>query len=58
MTAPAPAIDVARIVDSYIDSWNETDPAARRALIARTWTADGRYLDPLMSGEGTMASTR
>jgi hypothetical protein len=52
MTATAPVIDVTRIVDSYIDSWNETDPAARRALIARTWTVDGHYLDPLMSGVG------
>ena len=44
--------DVAQVVDRYIAIWNETDPAARRELIARTWTEDGRYVDPLMHGEG------
>jgi hypothetical protein len=52
MAATATATDVAAIVDRYIDAWNETDPAARRALIAQTWMPDGRYLDPLMTGEG------
>jgi SnoaL-like domain len=41
-----------QVVDQYIASWNETNPQARRELIARTWTEDGSYLDPLMSGEG------
>ena len=40
------------IVDAYLAVWNETDPARRRELIARTWTDDARYLDPLMSGDG------
>lgn len=44
--------NVETLVDRYIAAWNEIDPAARRALIAQTWTADGSYLDPLMSGEG------
>ena len=41
------------VVDTYIASWNEGDEAARRALVARTWTDDGTYVDPLMSGAGT-----
>lgn len=40
------------LIDRYIETWNETDPARRRALIARTWTADATYLDPLMQGAG------
>lgn len=52
MTAISSTTEVAQMVDRYFAIWNETDPAARRALIARTWTEDARYLDPLMSGEG------
>lgn len=40
------------LIDRYIDIWNETDSARRRALIERTWTADATYLDPLMQGSG------
>lgn len=42
----------AALIDRYIDIWNETDAGKRRELIARTWTEDARYLDPLMSSEG------
>ena len=44
--------EVHEVVDRYIATWNETDPARRRELIGRTWTEDGEYLDPLMAGEG------
>lgn len=44
--------EVHEVVDRYIASWNETDPARRRELIERTWTEDGQYLDPLLAGEG------
>jgi hypothetical protein len=44
--------DVQQVIDQYIATWNETDSARRRALIARTWTEEGSYLDPLMRGEG------
>ena len=40
------------LVDRYIAIWNETDDERRRNLIARTWTEDSTYLDPLMRGEG------
>ena len=44
--------DIGSVVDGYIAMWNETGGAERRAIIAATWTDDGTYLDPLMSGEG------
>ena len=40
------------LIDAYLAAWNETDPAARRDLIARAWTEDARYLDPMLSAEG------
>ena len=42
------ANEIARL---YIDSWNATDAAERRALIARLWAEDGRYADPMMSAD-------
>lgn len=40
------------VIDRYIETWNEADEARRRTLIDQLWTEDGRYLDPLMAGEG------
>lgn len=40
------------LIDRYIAAWNETDAGRRRDLIARTWTDDATYVDPLMRGEG------
>ena len=42
------ANEIARL---YIDSWNATDSAERRALIARLWADDGHYADPMMSAD-------
>jgi SnoaL-like protein len=44
--------DIATVVDRYIAMWNETSDEARRSIIAATWSDDGTYLDPLMSGDG------
>jgi hypothetical protein len=44
--------EIEQLVDRYIAGWNEADPDRRRDLIARTWTKDGSYVDPLMRGEG------
>lgn len=33
-------------VNAYMDAWNETDEAARLALLARCWSQRGRYVDP------------
>ena len=40
------------LIEKYIASWNETDPAARRNLIDEVWAADGRYTDPLADAAG------
>ena len=44
--------DISLVVDQYIAIWNETDAGRRRDLIARTWTEDASYLDPVLSGDG------
>ena len=40
------------IADHYLATWNEPDAARRHALVAALWSPQGRYADPLMSGEG------
>jgi hypothetical protein len=44
--------DLNILVNRYIEAWNETDDDRRRELVAGTWSDDGSYLDPLMSGTG------
>jgi hypothetical protein len=44
--------DVTTVLDGYFAVWNETDPTRRRDLIARTWSDDATYLDPLLAAEG------
>jgi len=40
------------IVEAYVASWNETDPAKRGAAIARAWADKGSYRDPVMASDG------
>ncbi len=40
------------LVNRYIEMWNETNAPSRRALIARTWTEDAAYADPMLKGDG------
>lgn len=44
--------DTNTLVDRYIASWNETDPAKRRELIAATFAETATYVDPMMKSEG------
>ena len=44
--------DAATLIDSYIATWNERDPARRRELVAETFAENADYLDPLMKGDG------
>lgn len=44
--------DLKTIAEGYIAAWNETDAARRATLIAAAFTADIRYRDPLMQGDG------
>jgi SnoaL-like domain len=39
----------------YIDTWNATDPAARRAAVDQLYTEDARYVDPLGAADGREA---
>jgi hypothetical protein len=47
--------DVKDLVDRYIAIWNETKAGCRQELIARTWTEDASYVDPLMQSQGHAA---
>ena len=40
------------LADRYLAAWNEPDAARRQALVAALWAPQGRYADPLMSGQG------
>ncbi len=41
------------VVEAYVATWNETDPARRRAGLAAAWTETGIYRDPVMAGDGS-----
>ena len=43
------------LVERYLDTWNETDPAARRAAVADLFSEYGRYVDPLANVSGRTA---
>jgi hypothetical protein len=40
------------LVERYLDTWNETDPDAREAIVAAVWAEDARYVDPLAAAAG------
>jgi SnoaL-like domain len=40
------------LAQRYIDSWNEADGQARRALLDELYTPDARYTDPLVDARG------
>ena len=46
--APSPEA----IADRYVATWNETDPARRRACIAAAWVEAATYRDPVMASDG------
>jgi hypothetical protein len=43
---------VALTVDRYIEAWNETDAARRRALIRAAYAEDAEYRDPVLAAAG------
>ncbi len=45
-------------VAAYAAAWNEADEDARRALLERSWTEDGVYIDPTGRAEGRSALVR
>ncbi|RSN67314.1 nuclear transport factor 2 family protein [Actinomadura sp. WAC 06369] len=44
--------DITELVERYLAAWNETDAAARRAILAEVFADDAVYTDPLASVEG------
>ena len=52
MTAADAAKHVSEVVSRYIAVWNERDADARRTAVAKLWTEDGTYTDPLAEVEG------
>jgi hypothetical protein len=43
------------VAQRYIDAWNETDPAVRRAAVDAQYSEDARYVDPMAVAEGREA---
>ena len=44
--------DATTIACPYIELCNERTPSRRREMLSTDWTADAKYVDPIMSGEG------
>jgi hypothetical protein len=51
-TTTTPQLDPARTVDGYLAAYSEPDGARRAELVAAVWAADGRLVDPPLTGEG------
>ena len=47
--------DATTTVDTYLATWNETDPKRRSQLIERAWADGGRYVDPMLEAQGHAA---
>ena len=45
-------MNVSDLVARYLETWNETDPAARRKAIDELWAPDGVYTDPMATAAG------
>jgi hypothetical protein len=44
--------DINHVAKGYIELWNERTASRRREMLSQNWTADAKYVDPLMSGDG------
>jgi hypothetical protein len=44
--------DLTTVIDLYLSAWNETDAAARTALISKAWADGAELVDPPIAGEG------
>ena len=45
-------VDVQKLANDYIETWNEADQDRRRAALTAGWTERATYIDPLMRGTG------
>lgn len=44
--------DFDALVQRYLTTWNETDPAARRKAVGDLFSEDVRYIDPVAAVQG------
>jgi len=44
--------NIESVVENYVASWNETDPARRKAAVAAACAANATYRDPMMASDG------
>lgn len=44
-----------KVIDQYIEMWNERDAIRRREMLADIWAEDGEYVDPLSEASGLAA---
>ena len=44
--------NIESVVESYIASWNETDPGRRKSALAASCAANASYRDPVMVSDG------
>lgn len=54
-TDTAPRTDFERLARGYVAAWNQSDPAALRGAVDELFTADVRYVDPLVDVTGRAA---
>ena len=47
--------DITKIVDTYLEAFNELDAAKRKALVERAWASDGSFTDPMFEVRGHAA---
>ena len=45
-------MNVSELVAVYLQTWNESDPTARRKAIDELWAQDGIYTDPMAVAAG------
>ena len=50
MSAPESVIE--SVIENYVASWNETDPAKRKSALAASCAGNASYRDPVMTGDG------
>jgi hypothetical protein len=44
--------NIESVVENYVASWNETDPARRQSSLAASCAANASYRDPVMVSDG------
>ena len=44
--------NIKSVVESYVASWNETDPGRRKSALAASCAANASYRDPVMVSDG------